>query len=524
MDDEKEGLLAKDNTYEKEVLLAKDNTYEKEVLLVKEKTYTQCMSTRMKVMMYALIYNCAITVTTTIEPQFTYSYIKNHYSLNDTRDETQNNSTENFKTCDANSTSSDDQLQQLASDWSWYMQIAEAGVSFPIVVFAGPIADKIGRKPVLMWNLVITLVSFILKTVIVYRNMNLYYYTIACGILGLAGSFYTYQITNFAILADVTSEGKDRSLMMTVYDALSAVGSVSFQIGTGYLIQLIGFTDPYIITSGMFLFLCVLVQLTLTDSWIPPDKKTKIKWLKIPFELFSFCFKPENMSKLVNITKFIIYFVAYCLFYFPHCVVSAIRTIFQLGSPFCWTSEHIGWYGAGSDFVMFICGTLILKTFHSCCVGLTDRVIAVFGILSCMSTYIVYGLSKNQWILYGAIGTGVIRVLPVSLIRALLSEMVHKDKQGVLYSSIHVMETLLRIGGATLFNNIYHHTLSLYNGFVFFTMAGFVFAAFLLMMYTVCLKTTKKTNELIIEKPAIQDVDGIEKPAIKDVDGRESNV
>lgn len=52
---------------------------------------------------------------------------------------------------------------------------------------------------------------------------------------------------------------------------------------------------------------------------------------------------------------------------------------------------------------------------------------------------------------------------------------------GVLYSAIHVMEAIGRIGGATLFNNIYHQTLSIYHGLVFFIMAGFVFIAFILM-------------------------------------------
>ena len=362
-------------------------------------TTKECMNTRVKIMLYSLIYNCALTITTTIEPQFVYSYLKNQYK-NNSNIEAKNYSKIEAKTCVQNSTSSDDRLQELSSDWSWYMQLAEAGVALPVLMIVGPIADRIGRKPVLMWNLIITLLSFVFKTVIVYRNMNLYYYTVACGIFGLAGSFYAYQITNFAILADITTGGKDRSFMMTLYDALSAIGVVAFQIGTGYLIQLIGFTDPYLISTGLFLFMCIFVQFTLLDSWKPPDKLAKLRIKEITLELFSFCLNDHSMNKSYKLVTFVLEFLSYCLFYIPHCVVISILTLYQLGMPFCWTSEHIGWYGAGASFVSFIGGVIILKIMHTMCSGLKDEMITLLGMLSYLSTYILYGVSSTDWILY----------------------------------------------------------------------------------------------------------------------------
>lgn len=361
----------------------------------------ECVRTRIKVLMYALMYSCALAVTRTIEPQYQYFYIKHNLSNNGTENHTLHNTSSNVASCLTNSTSSDDSIEQLASDWSWYSQMAEAGISLPVVVFSGSLADRIGRKPVLMWNLIISTISFIMKTIIVYKSYNLYFYTLACGVLGLAGSFYTYQITNFAILADVTEEGKDRSFLMSAFDALSAVGSVSFQIGTGYLVQYLGFTDPYIIAAGMFLAITIFVQVSLTDTWKPPKTKTKVKYLKIPIELFSFCLEKENMNPNSRNRHFVMYMVAYCLFYFPFCTATGIRTLLQLGPPFCWTAEYIGWYGAASDFIMFVGGTLILKIIHTCCVNIKDSTISFLGNVSCLSTYLMYGFSTNKWILFG---------------------------------------------------------------------------------------------------------------------------
>jgi len=128
---------------------------------------------------------------------------------------------------------SDDRIKGLASDWSWYMQLAEAGVALPVLIFACPLADKIGRKPLLLWNVAISFVSFVCKMVIVYRNMNLYFYVIACGILGLSGSFYTFHLANLALLADATTKDKERSL--TNFDTSLSIGTVGSQIGTWYL-------------------------------------------------------------------------------------------------------------------------------------------------------------------------------------------------------------------------------------------------------------------------------------------------
>ena len=80
-------------------------------------TTKECMNTRVKIMLYSLIYNCALTITTTIEPQFVYSYLKNQYK-NNSNIAAKNYSKIEAKTCVQNSTSSDDRLQELYSDWS----------------------------------------------------------------------------------------------------------------------------------------------------------------------------------------------------------------------------------------------------------------------------------------------------------------------------------------------------------------------------------------------------------------------
>jgi len=368
---------------------------DKPLLEKKDENNTECIGIRTKVVLYVVIFGCAFEISGMAEPQYIYAYLRNDSNYTEANTTTKHVSKECL---DNSSTSSDDRIKGLASDWSWYMQLAEAGVALPVLIFAGPLADKIGRKPLLLWNVIISFISFVCKTVIVYRNMNLYFYIIACGILGLSGSFYTFHLANLSLLADATTKGKERSLTLTIYDTLLGIGTVSSQIGTGYLIQLVGFTYPFLITSGLVLALLILICFTLTDTWKQKQEHSELNFQEIPGQVFSLCTNSQNVSR--NLRSFLIYFCIYCLYYISLCGMFSLKTIYQLGAPFCWTSEHIGWYGAGTDFVMFITGTIALKCFHTCCLRLKDEIIAICGLVSCAGCFVLFGLSTDDRMLY----------------------------------------------------------------------------------------------------------------------------
>jgi hypothetical protein len=63
--------------------------------------------------------------------------------------------------CQGNSTSTnDDYIQGLASDWTWYIQLVIYSIGLPIVIIAGPLSDGIGRKTLVVYNLVLSSISF----------------------------------------------------------------------------------------------------------------------------------------------------------------------------------------------------------------------------------------------------------------------------------------------------------------------------------------------------------------------------
>ncbi|CAG2234791.1 unnamed protein product [Mytilus edulis] len=317
------------------------------------------IGTRVKVMIYAMINTIALLIAGSAQTQYIYAYVKQHDATNNSTTKSNKSESKNVsKTCDVNGTS-DDKIQAISADWSWYITLAEYGIAIPFIIFIGPMVDRIGRKPVLLWNLSLMTLSFAVKTLTIYFKLNLYYFLVGFAIEGLSGTFSTFSIASCALLADTTSKGNDRTIVMVIYDAVIGLGAFISFIGTGYLIEFTG-------------------------------------------------------------------------------------------------------------------GTAILKILQTCFKNIKDELVVIFGLLSSVASYIIFGLSTTDHMIYESAGVGILKILPTPLIKAILSRAVHPDKQGALFSNIYLLDTVCTIFDPPLFNNIYHHTVTLHKGFVFFVMAGLI--------------------------------------------------
>jgi hypothetical protein len=57
--------------------------------------------------------------------------------------------TKEDQNCIVNSTGgTDDYIQGLASDWTWYIELMTYGFALLVLIVLGPLSDQIGRKPV----------------------------------------------------------------------------------------------------------------------------------------------------------------------------------------------------------------------------------------------------------------------------------------------------------------------------------------------------------------------------------------
>ncbi|XP_076080694.1 lysosomal proton-coupled steroid conjugate and bile acid symporter SLC46A3-like isoform X2 [Mytilus galloprovincialis] len=467
---------------------------ERKQLLTKD-ARSSWFDVRTKLCIFVMIHGCALEIQSVTETQYVYSYLKKHTHKNVTYESTSNNLTE--QNCPGNMTGeNDDYIQSLASDWTWYIQLVKYGICLPVLVVAGPLSDLKGAKIVLMYNLMFTILSYAARAYAIYEDLNLYWYVGFSAVEGISGCHYVYHLTCSAVLTNSTKPNKERPFILAVYDAMMGIGMGISQIGVGYVIKFSGYTYPYLASIGCLCLVLILIILTLEDS---SSKKT-VEVLSLSKNL---CVLFSNQNALVsnNIKYLCVYYTIYLFHLLPLSANSTIRLLFILGPPFCWSSVHIGWFTAALATGELVIGTVILKGLLSCFKG---YVIAMFGYTSTLASFVLFGFCTADWMIYGATAIGVIRILPIPIIKSILSRMVHSDKQGALFANIYLLEAVCRLGGSTLFNNIYHHTRPIFKGMVFFVMALFPLCAGILLMCVTCRNTQTDKIEIKVEEPTVQ--------------------
>ena len=362
------------------------------------------LSTRLKISLFAFLGGVAIEMRSISQTQFVYSYLKNHADINNTVSNGNTNITsEQDGNCQGNSTSTnDDYIQGLASDWTWYIQLVIYSIGLPIVIIAGPLSDRIGRKTLVVYNLVLSSISFSARTYVVYAKLNLNWFLLSCGVEGLAGSHYVFHFALCAMLADCTTSDKHRSFALTVYDTMLGIGVCCSQVATGYLIKDTNFTYPFLISTVLTMCVLILFLFAITEgNRFSKNENSTASSSK--YKLI--CALWTNTNSLVRSRRksLFIYFLTFGLHHFPLTANNTIRTLYTLGWPFCWSSIQIGWYGAGSHFVEYVFGILILKYSLLC---MRDETITILGFVSTIACFVLFGFSTNDLMIY----TGKIRL------------------------------------------------------------------------------------------------------------------
>nr|KAG5699745.1 hypothetical protein BaRGS_014161 [Batillaria attramentaria] len=130
----------------------------------------------------------------------------------------------------------------------------------------------------------------------------------------------------------------------------------------------------------------------------------------------------------------------------------------------------IGVYGAVGTAIKAVTGLFavhVLQKFFS------DPVVIAIGLLSYSSSLVFEGLAQNDVMLYFAVVVNLVSPAANAANRSLLSKMAGADRQGALFSSVAIMETLSTLTSNSLYNEIYEATVAQMRGAVFLFMAGF---------------------------------------------------
>ena len=174
------------------------------------------------------------------------------------------------------------------------------------------------------------------------------------------------------------------------------IGICTSQIAAGYMIKWTGYTYPFLTGACVLVFLLILIILTLTEDVPLSHKRKYCAIFPLSKDVFMICTK-HNVFISTTRKIFLIYLVIFFVTRFPFTANTTIRILYELGSPFCWSSFKIGWYTAGTYFWEYIVGIFIFKALL---LFFTDVKILFFGYVSYIISLVIFGFSTSDWMIY----------------------------------------------------------------------------------------------------------------------------
>ncbi|KAK3093647.1 hypothetical protein FSP39_018387 [Pinctada imbricata] len=178
--------------------------------------------------------------------------------------------------------------------------------------------------------------------------------------------------------------------------------------------------------------------------------------------------------------KYFLCITSLILIWIPQLGRGNIDLYYILSYPICFNVEDVGFFiaiaGSIQQFVTvaFIRGCQLINIREE----LTAAASCVFGI----AHFIVFGFAKTTTTIYLAAAIYVFKFACVPILRSVMSKLTPEDKQGSLFGVIALFENICTMVGSVLAGAIYSATVPIYEGFVFFVMAGFYVVATVLIL------------------------------------------
>ncbi|XP_045174334.2 proton-coupled folate transporter-like [Mercenaria mercenaria] len=434
--------------------------------------------------------------------QFVYSWCENETVSSD--DFHRSNETHGSNSTDpcghAGSQITESEAQKMASRWELYFNLLNAMLVFLSVSIYGTMSDYFGRKPFLC----IAVLGYTLKcgtiAVVIYFDLHIAWILLAYGIDGLGGSNYAVSAHTYASTADITQRSGSRIIAIAIMEMVLGAGRFSTQFGNGYFIHQYGYFYPMLTaTAGSFfsvLFILLAFKETNTAVMELPQTKLRCPTCTILVKRYvSFYVKTGSRR---DRTVFWICLTVFVLFEIGQQGRSDPLVLYQLGSPFCWSSEEIGLYGAATTGLWYVVGCLLLKPLQFC---LSANTIACFGIVSSVIYNVVTGLAPSSLWIFIAAGFGLIMALPKPVLRGLASTRASETEQGAMFAGLESSELICKMVASPGSLSIYSATLDTIKGMIFFVLAGFDVLALIFMIFLTYIlrEQTKEPSYTVIQ-------------------------
>ncbi|XP_023174840.2 uncharacterized protein LOC111602123 [Drosophila hydei] len=356
-------------------------------------------------------------------------------------------------------------------------------------LFIGALADRYGRKPLLLASYLGYALQYILSAAIAYMSMQRHglvspwFYVISIIPLSLLGNSVTYSVAAVCFIGDV-STGKMRSYRMIAYELCIYVGLLLGSFASGYAYEASNAYIIFVISAGSILFALFLMAALLPES-LPQRQLSEGFVLR---DLWQSCARGrvfQDRSILVLLM---------CVLLLTAFVSDGSNSVFYMfmRAKFHWSVRDFTSYESVSILVPAVAGSggiLFLWSLRQC-TGSAVLWLALISLLSHAASSLMKAFAFVDWQIYLAIGLGLFKSLVNPMCRTMITNLLPDDERGKVFALLSVLQTLSPFASSTIYIVFYTLTLSTAPG-LFNLISANLFGLAIILLLVVWRKKSK---------------------------------
>ena len=271
--------------------------------------------------------------------------------------------------------------------------------SVVVALIAGPLSDRYGRKPALLFALLGVVIAAIVNMFLVYFTLDVYYFLGTSLLMGATGGFAIIMTVCVAYLADISSK-RWVTLRIAILQAMLYVSQALSDAITGQWLKRSGCDfNPLMWLAVISSVLGVLYLFFVREPFTHEERLKKLKKngsLGI-LSLLSRCFKIFFSHKY---SRWRLWFTLVILSISVINGIGAFEllTLFQVHEPLKWGPGDIGWYGLVNTVVQAFSLFVLLPILVA--LKVPDTLIILVGLLFSSGMNFFIGFLKTSWEMY----------------------------------------------------------------------------------------------------------------------------
>ncbi|XP_065144892.1 proton-coupled folate transporter [Paramisgurnus dabryanus] len=395
-----------------------------------------------------------------------------------------------------------EEVQRKASYILLFFNVTLSLVSIPPAILLGSWSDRAGRRMVMAFPSLLSLLSGGLLLAIDLLDINVYWTMMAAALAGLTGGHVSVFLSCFSYLADLTmGSNSSRTLRMAVAESMIFVGGmVGFLLG-GFLEQEYGLQAAFGAYIG-----CHVLALSYIVLWLKDPVMTKntftvtykedaveedaqvdqsrlfiLKYAKLSFKAVFKRRPGQDRLKL--------HFLILCTFINNLVAVGdqSILLLYLKYEPREFTTALFGVFNAAR---MLLLGFGLLGLFPLLMRCMKEMTLAKLSAVFRAASYVLLAFSNNTEMVFLVAVVGAPAGISQAVIRSVSSAVVGPDEQGAMFSFSASVEATCILIASTIFNGLYPLTLPTFPGMPYIIMAGFMLIVLILLQWISEMPTT----------------------------------